>query len=350
MNSAELLVQKFRRYPFWSQLLITLGSLVVLIAIWTACGVSPPAPPASLAAPRTELHSHYGAVFALAFSPTGTWLASGTSDKMARLWHVAKGEVIQTMKGHGDVITSLAVSPDGKILATCSADKTVKLWDTSKGIEIRTLAGHTARVSGVAFSPKGHQLASASEDGTVRLWDVPLGEQLHVLEGHSGKVNAITFSPDGRLLASAGDDKTVRLWDSEKGKLVRILDENHSRIISVAFSPDGKLLASGSVTSFGLGINPPAEIRLWNPATGNLEYSLHHPGEVRRLVFRPGSNVLASATDLFDVSEIANWDTETKTIISRWNAHRNALYALAYSPDGLWLASGGDDGRIRLWQ
>ncbi len=42
MNSAELLVQKFRRDPFWSQLRFTLGSLVVLIAIWTACGVSPP--------------------------------------------------------------------------------------------------------------------------------------------------------------------------------------------------------------------------------------------------------------------------------------------------------------------
>src|SRR5215469_5037802 len=325
MKTARRSLERFRSFPFWSQAPITLASVGVLVAIWTACGAGGPTlkapPPPPLTAPRLELRSHYGVVFALAFGPTGEWLASGTDDKMARLWDVSKGTVIRTMRGHGGIITSLAVSPDGRTLATGSSDKTIKLWDTSNGKEERTLAGHNEGITSVAFSPDGRSLASASEDRTIRLWDSSSGEQLRVLEGHSGKVNAIAFSPDRRLLASASDDKTVRLWDLENGKPARILSGNDAHMISLAFSPNGKLLATGSAFQFGFAGSQWGEIKLWDPATGYVEQTLQREaGKTRCLAFSPDGRVLASATDVQngEVAEIAQWDVKARTLLSKW--------------------------------
>ena len=95
------------------------------------------------------------------------------------------------------------------------------------------------------------------------------------------------------------------------------------------------------------------EIRLWNPATGNAEYTLERVyGNVRCLAFNPEGNILASGAELFGspVSEIAHWDVKSKALLGKWNAHRRRIRALAYSPDGHWLVSGGEDGRIRIWQ
>src|SRR5215472_10412783 len=93
-------IQRLRRFPFWWQSSITLVSVLVLVALWSACGVSTPPPPPPLSSPRAELRGRYGDVLALAFSPTGEWLAAGTSDGAARLWDVSKSEVLRTMKGH----------------------------------------------------------------------------------------------------------------------------------------------------------------------------------------------------------------------------------------------------------
>jgi WD40 repeat protein len=355
MRLAARLFQRFGRFPFWSQVAITLGSVAILVALWSACGANismPSRPP--LSSPRTELRGRYGAVMALAFSPAGEWLAAATSDRNVRLWDVSKGEVIRAMKGHGDLITSLAVSVDGKILATGSADKTVKLWDTSTGNEIRTFTGHTGGITSVAFSPDGHWLASSSSDGSVIIWDVSSGKQLRSFTGHTGRTNTIAVSSDGLLLA-ADDDKTVRLWNPQTGELVCTLAGNESRILSVAFSPDSKFLATG--TSLGVGLRPThqGEIRLWNVENGRVEHSFQQAfGNVLYLAFSPDGKTLTSVTESVDAytnSQLTFWDAKKLTVLSQFDAERRGqLRAIAYSPDGRWLASGGSSGRIRLWQ
>lgn len=355
MRSELLTPGRVRSLSFWKQITITSISVGVLVVLWSACGGTyTPPPPPPLSSPRLELRGRYGDVLALAFGPTGEWLAAGTGDKTVRLWDVSKIEVLRTMAGHTGEITSLAVSPDGKILASGSADKTIKLWEASTGNESRTLTGHTARVTSVAFSPDGRSLASASEDETIRLWETSSGRQLQVFKGHRGRVNSVAFSRDGRLLASAGDDRTARLWDPQTGNLVRALD-HLTRVTSVAFDPDGRLLATGTAAQIGFPVARKGEIRLWNlgSATVKLPFA-QFSRSVRCLAFRPDGKVLASASDLPGPSvnsEVALWDVDTRELLSRWDAERDhQLYTIAFSPDGRWLASGGHSGRIRLWQ
>jgi WD40 repeat protein len=349
MKSADFLLRKFRRFPFWSQLLLTLGSLVVIVALWTACGLPPPMSHRPvLATPQLEWNAQGGPVLALVYDPKGAWLASGTADGVARLWNFSNGELIHALKGHNAGVTSLAVSSDGSLLATGSMDKTVKLWNPEKQETLHTLVGHTGPVTSVAFSPDGRWLASGSQDKTIRIWSVSTAELIRTLEGHTQAINSIAFSPDGRTLASGSNDTTIRLWDPSTGNFLRILSGQNSRVLSVAFSRDGKPLASGGLQLF------PADrkslLRLWDPVSGREEYSfLGIHGDATSIVFRPDNKVLATASGSFDVFEVNSWLLSGRTPLRTWSASYAVIYALAYSPDGSWLASGAADGRIRLW-
>ena len=80
---------------------------------------------------------------------------------------------------------AVASSPDGKRVASGSIDNTVRLWDAGTGASLLTLQGHTESVFAVAFSPDGKRVASGSGDKTVRLWDAETGSPLATLEGHT---------------------------------------------------------------------------------------------------------------------------------------------------------------------
>ena len=113
---------------------------------------------------------------------------------------------------------ALAYSPNGDRLASGSNDDTVRLWDPKTGTELEILKGHTGDVRAVAFSPDGGMLASGDgNDNEIRLWDGHDGEHILTLVGHQRDVTGLAFSPDGSILASASDDRTVGLWDMDNG-------------------------------------------------------------------------------------------------------------------------------------
>src|SRR5207237_5698111 len=102
------------------------------------------------------------------------------------LWRQCQGRSLLTLQGNEGGIDALAISPDGRLLATGSTDATVRLWQTDTWRPLRILRGHKSYIWRVAFSPNGALLASTSKDGTLRLWDVRTGRPLAVLGGGTG--------------------------------------------------------------------------------------------------------------------------------------------------------------------
>ena len=113
-------------------------------------------------------------------------------------------------------VTGVTFSPDGHTVATASQDHTIRLWDVARGWEIGTLRGHQATVNSVAFSPDGKRVASASSDRSVILWDVANCQVIQTLTGPTLPVTSVAFSPNGKWLASGGGEAgkpgEIRLW------------------------------------------------------------------------------------------------------------------------------------------
>ena len=152
-------------------------------------------------------------VHAVAFSPSGKLIVSGSGDKLVWIWDASTGNELKVLKGHTDSVTSVAFSPDGKQIVSGSGDKSVRVWDASTGDELKVLKGHTNWVRSVAFSPDSKQIVSGSVDKSVRVWDASTGDELKVLKGHTDRVISVAFSPDGKQIVSGSEDKSVRVWD-----------------------------------------------------------------------------------------------------------------------------------------
>lgn len=150
-----------------------------------------------------------------------------------------------------DRVNALAFSPDGKLLATGSGDPSrsgeIKIWDLATGKLVREFVKpHKDVVLALDFSSDGRQLASGSADRAVRLWDVASGRQLRNLEAHSGHVLSVSLRHDGRMLASAGADNAVRTWSLITGDVVKTISDFKKEVTSLHYAEQRNLLVATS--------------------------------------------------------------------------------------------------------
>ena len=183
------------------------------------------------------------AASAMAVSPDGRRIVSGSDDRTLRIWDADTGQPIgQPLTGHNGVTCDcVAFSPDGRRIVSGS-DHTLQIWDADTGQPIgQPLTGHTDSVTGVAFSPDARRIVSGSRDHTLRIWDADTGQPVgRPLTGHTNWVNSVAFSPDGRRIVSGSDDRTLRIWDADTGQPVGQPLTGHTNwVTSVAFSPTG---------------------------------------------------------------------------------------------------------------
>ncbi len=313
---------------------------------------------------------HTGRVTSVVFSPDGKLLASSGNDGTVSLWDITSNQFV-VLNEHKDWVNRVVFSPDGKFFVTSSDDGNIGLWDTS-GQKIDFQDSKNGKIYSIAFSPNGKFLASGGQDGTVRLWETSSG-QFAVLKGHNGPVYSLAFSPDSKLLATSGDDRTVRLWETSGNRRV-VLKEGNGSVHSVAFSPDDKFLATVGIgeddniaprlwdnsrqeqkpqIDFTLNQKSYGIARLWDAASGQpLEVFQKQTNWLHSIAFSPDGKFLASGGDDDTVSF---WDIfsgqplkEREPLKDR-ERNYGKIYSMTFSPDGKLLATSGDDGTARLW-
>eukprot|EP00741_Cyanophora_paradoxa_P007909 tig00001231_g7652.t1 len=302
---------------------------------------------------------HAGRVFALAFSPTDAALvASGGEDGSVRLWR--DGEEVGVLRGFAKAVKAVAFSPDGTLLASGGFDKNVRLWSVEDGSLVQELAGHLFWVEGLVFSHDGSFLASASWDKTIRVWGLPDGAQQAVISGHTDNIYALALSPDGTLFVSGSRDRTVRLSAAatvtgERRELEPNGSTRRVPSLAVAAAEGAMRFAAGSYDG---------SVRIRSAADGALLRLMKNPpvdgsdafpaavaessaaAEVNAVAISAEGDLVASAgTDRW----LSLWKADG-SLLSHWHAHHDAIWGLSMSRDGNTLASCSADGTVRVWR
>lgn len=253
------------------------------------------------------LQAHLDAgLSALAVSPDGRTVATGGFDGMLKLWDARTWERLAYDRRVAGAQTSLAFDPSGRFLAVGSMDLHAEVLKVDRaaldGGALKENSGFIDTVMlrddlergfwAIAWDPTGERIATGGNDATIRLWDRDTADPVATLPGHTAWVNDLLFTPDGELV-SASDDGTIRVWTQEGDTLATLLG-HRSRVRDVALSVDGRYLASAGSDG----------VRLWDAATGEA------------------------------LGVIAQTDV--------------AASAVAFDPDGRYLAYGDISGRLRV--
>ncbi len=310
------------------------------------------APPASATAspfratppqttPWTCIHtltSHKGPVAAVAITPDGSKLITGSHDHTIKIWNAQTGRALKTLKGHDRAVCALAVSGDGKWIASGGVDQTIRIWEVRSGKLVQAFrglfSGHADTVTALAFHPASSVLVSASRDWTVRLWDVKLGKEIYSLRDYEEAVLALAMGRDGKTIAYGGVGKHIAIRNLKTGK-ARSLPIKPP-VLSLAFSPQGDRLAAGHGH----------EILLWDcDRKKTLAKLKGHSKAVSALAFTADNQILVSGSH---DKTIKRW--RAGELLETLSGHRAEILAVACSLDGQMMVSGSGDKTVKIWQ
>ncbi len=292
--------------------------------------------------------SHERAVSAVAFSPDGKTVLTGTADKAASRGQVQRWD-LRGRRPIGPPITlsapttALTFSPDGKLFLTGAGNVDrwhgeAQLWDASTGQPVVGPLAHARAVTAVAFCPDGATFVTASADRTARLWTAAKGSLERTFK-HPDYVTAVAISPGGGVLLTGSEDRMARLWDMNTATAIGEPLRHQATIMALAFSADGTTALTGSLDNTA----QLWDARSWKPIGRPLR---HHGCVTAVALSADGLMALTASAD----NAIQLWDTRTTRPIGFPFRHESAVLDAEFSPDGGTVLSGSADTSARLWR
>jgi WD40 repeat protein len=287
------------------------------------------------------LKGHSEAVYAVAFTPDGKYVVTGSGDHSVKVWDSATGKEFKSYggpTGHQNLVLSVSVSADGGLIASGGSDNKALLWDFPSSSPLRDIAKSEGATT-LAVSPDGTKLAGGDKDGHVKIWNSVDGKELFDLAGHTGPVTGIAFSTNGQLLVSCGGDKTLRFWNPANGQAVAVTGAHPAAVRGIAFNPNNNAVYSAGADG---------SLKFWAlPPVASKPLGAPHADAVTALALSADSNQIVSASADKSVRLAA---TANGQLVRAFAGATAAVDSVALSPNGAMIAGSTADFRLLVWQ
>ncbi|XP_034253614.1 pleiotropic regulator 1 [Thrips palmi] len=291
------------------------------------------------------ISGHLGWVRCVAVEPGNEWFATGSNDRVIKIWDLASGRLKVSLTGHISNVRGLAVSSRHPYLFSCGEDKMVKCWDLEYNKVIRQYHGHLSAVYSLALHPTIDVLITAGRDTTARVWDMRTKANVHTLVGHTNTIASVVSQVAEPQVVTGSHDCTIRLWDLAAGKSRCTLTNHKKSVRSVVFHPTLYMFASAS----------PDNIKQWMCPEGKFIQNLSgHNAIVNCLAVNP-EGVLVSGGDN---GTLHCWDWRTGYNFQRLQApvqpgsmdNESGIFAMSYDQSGSRLITCEADKTIKIYK
>jgi WD40 repeat protein len=297
----------------------------------------------------------------IAFSPDGRLLAAGTQAGTIQIYSVndlvspdnKPIAPLKEIKANNFAITCLVFAPDSQSLSSGSLDRTILVWDPSTGKKIRSLSGFILGISAIAYSMDGTMLAGSSLDGVTRIWRFRTGEQINSSGSPDNKRQRVDhfpirlgFQPGEWLVSTWADgDITAWHWQDTKSEPVNVHNQPDGYSYSLISPETGQITAAnqdGKVQIFKSGSVNTESL----PLTQGLSFETNG-GIISASLSADGKRLVTASYP----AEISLWDMATGEMVRSFSRspHGRQVIASAFSPDSKFLATSHGDGLIRIW-
>jgi WD40 repeat protein len=274
---------------------------------------------------------------AFALSPDNKHIVIGSIDSTALMIELSSGKVVREFVGHAKVVVAFDFSPDGKTLATAGGDRHLKLWDVESGKELEDLGYHRNLIFDLEFNHAGDKIATASWDGSLCVWDLESG-RYHFKDLKGNSPYSIGFTPNDLYIVSGNLKNNFEFYEADALESFRDLTGNSDIVGEFDFSPDGKNI----VTACWDG-----KVKVWDVLSGMLiGRNATHEGPVYATAWDPKSRFIASGgAD----NNIILWNPENNTVIDTLKGHTTAVTCLKFTSNGEKLVSYSIEGTVKVW-
>ena len=235
-------------------------------------------------------------------------------------------------------------------MLTAGADKIVKLWNLTSGANERTFPGATAPLKAVAVSKNGQLLAAGGADQTVRVYQFADAKELGTVKT-GGEVRSLAFTPNSLALVAAVSDRTLRAWGTPFTAGQPLAKEFLAAVQSYsAAEPIAQLAIAGdSATIYTAGLANALDV--WKLASPTPVRNFPHPNNVDAVAFQPKGTLLASGGH---DGKVRLFDLVKSAVVKEITAHveknnGNTIYSVTFSADGKQLLTSSYDRSLKLW-